>query len=81
VKDQTIFAERLRRARLSRNLKQCELAEKADMLAQTISFLEAGRNKPSVGTLIKLSKALGVSTDYLLGLTDKASPYKTGGAA
>jgi transcriptional regulator with XRE-family HTH domain len=75
MKDRTIFAERLRSARISRNLKQCELAEKADiLLARTISLLEADRNNPSMDTLIKLAKALGVSTDYLLGLTDEARP-------
>jgi transcriptional regulator with XRE-family HTH domain len=79
MKDQTIFAERLRRTRANRNLKQCELAEKADLSMNTMSLLETSKSKPSIATLIKLVEALRVSTDYLLG-TDKPSPYKTGGA-
>lgn len=81
MKEKTVFAERLRRVRVSRNLTQRELGEKVGLSQQAIPQIETGSNKPSIDTLLKLSKALEVSADYLLGLTDEASPYKTGGAA
>ena len=61
------FAERLQQLRLSKNLSQAEVAERADLQVAVVSFFETGRRKPSFDTLLKLADALSVSTDYLLG--------------
>jgi transcriptional regulator with XRE-family HTH domain len=60
-------------------LKQRELGERVSVSNLSISLYETGRNKPTLATLIKLAEALGLSTDYLLGLTADPSPYKQGG--
>jgi transcriptional regulator with XRE-family HTH domain len=66
-----IFAERLREVRDKRGLTQVELGTKAGIPGTSIAHMEAGSRKPSFDTLRKLSKALKVSTDYLLGTTDE----------
>lgn len=58
-----------RRVRLKRQalgLKQLELANELSVTPQHISQIELGRATPSLELVIALSRALGVSTDYLL---------------
>ena len=65
------FAKTLKETIESRNLSQKWLADAADTKEATISRYVTGVNKsPNVDILINISKALNVSTDYLLGLTD-----------
>lgn len=45
---------------------QEELAEKADLTPQFVSYAEAGKKAMRPENLLKLSKALNVSADYLL---------------
>ena len=45
---------------------QEELAEKADLTPQFVSYAEAGKRAMRPENLLKLSKALNVSADYLL---------------
>lgn len=61
------FSERLQKIREKRELSQSELARKAGMQPSAIAHFEAGRRKPSFSNIRELSKALSVSTDYLLG--------------
>jgi transcriptional regulator with XRE-family HTH domain len=68
-----LFAKRLRDARERlRGLTQTQLAEKTGLPATTISHFESpeGTRKPSFDNLRRLAKELGVTTDYLLGLSD-----------
>jgi len=62
-----VFAERLKHMRSLRNLTQSELSEKSGLPISSIAQFETNARKPSFDTLRKLSKALEVSTDYLLG--------------
>jgi transcriptional regulator with XRE-family HTH domain len=48
-------------------MSQYQLARIAGLSESWISHFETGKRKPSVGNLIKLADALGVSADYLLG--------------
>lgn len=74
----SIFGQRLRSAREERDLTQEELGNQAGMSALMVSHFETGtRQKPSIENLIKLAKALHISTDYLLGRTEDKEP--TGG--
>ncbi len=66
-----VFKDRLREARLRRGFGQGELATKASLPAASISHFESGARKPSFENLRRLSQALTVSTDYLLGRTDE----------
>ena len=45
---------------------QEELAEKADLTPQFVSYSESGKRAMRPENLLKLSKALNVSADYLL---------------
>jgi len=61
---------RLRAAREMRSLSQAELATKTGLPPSSIAHFEGGKRKPSFDNLRKLSEALEVTTDYLLGRTD-----------
>lgn len=69
--NQKIFQVRLRELRLANNLKQEELANKVGITKAAISNYENGYKVPSVDIVCLLAETLGVSTDYLLGRTDK----------
>ena len=62
---------RLREARDRNVLTQFELAEISSVHFTTISKLEAGTARARPSTIRKLAKALGVSPQYLKGLTDE----------
>lgn len=64
----TPFAARLYEARLARGLTQVQLAEKIGSTQRAISYYESTTGLPPVSVLVDLAKALGVSTDDLLGL-------------
>ena len=62
------FGDRLRKLRKERKLTQKELATLVGVKNSVISFYEVGDRTPSLEVLIKLSKALRISTDVLLGI-------------
>ncbi len=64
------FPNRLKQAREIRKLDQATLSKKAELPASSISHFESGSRKPSFANLKKLSNALNVTTDFLLGRTD-----------
>jgi transcriptional regulator with XRE-family HTH domain len=59
-------------------LTQSELGEKSGLPTSSIAQFETKARKPSFETLRKLSKALEVSTDYLLGTADEPKVSETG---
>ena len=69
-KYKSTFATQLREALKLRGMSQANLAKEAKMSEQTISYYANGERQPNTDVLIKLSKALNVSADYLLGLQD-----------
>ena len=72
------FGDRLRKLRKERKLTQKELASLIGVKNSVISFYEVGDRTPSLEVLVKLSKALHVSTDVLLGL-DKSETVDVAG--
>lgn len=60
------LGKRIREKRLSRNLTQEALAEKADVGTTHISHIETGCTKLSLTTFISIANALDVSADELL---------------
>lgn len=66
---------RIRELREEEGLKQTELANMLNIKQNTYSQYETGAREISIDVLIKLSKIYGVSTDYILGLTDIQEPY------
>jgi len=65
------FAERLKELRKLENLSQSQLAEKIGIADSTISAYEVDRFTPSVLILCCFADYFHVTTDYLLGRTDK----------
>lgn len=53
-----IFGPHLRQLRLARRLTQVELAERSHTNTMFISKLERGVTTPTIGTLLRLAKAL-----------------------
>ena len=71
----SVFGDRLLVARAKRGMSQAELATKTRLPPAVISHFETGvRQFPSADTLVKLTDALRVSSDYLLGRTPDMSP-------
>ncbi len=68
--DLPIFRERLLLARRRAGLSQGDLAQRTAMYSSDISKMERGRMLPTAPRLRRLAEALGVSADYLLGLTE-----------
>ena len=68
---------RITELRRDMGLTQNELAEKAGMSGQTISTAELGKKALRPENLVKLSRALGVSTDYLLTGRRNGVDYST----
>ena len=66
------FAQSLRRAREARHLTQAEAAELTGLAVEAYGRLERGSILPRAATLVSLSRAFGVSTDSLLGLSPGA---------
>ena len=64
-------AENLKKLRLAKNLTQTELAERVGMTKATISAYENGTRLPSYDVLIKLAHQFKVTTDNLLGFSNK----------
>lgn len=65
----TTFSKRLRDARAAAKLSQTQLADRLGMTQGGYTQYENDVREPSLATLAKISKILGVSTDWLLGLS------------
>lgn len=63
------FGARLRALRKQKDLTQQQLAERVGMKNSVISFYEVGERVPSPRVIVRLAAVLGVSTDYLLGVS------------
>lgn len=61
------FADRLREARERREMTQADLARATGLIPSAIAHFEAGRRKPSFDNIRILAKALGVTSDTLMG--------------
>ena len=70
-----VIAKRVHEARRNRGFSQFRLAtEMGDYTRQMVSRVEQGKSTTSTESLLAAAKALGVSTDYLFGLTDDPTP-------
>lgn len=71
-----MLSQRLKSARNRLKLTQEVLANKVNTTKATISNYENGHSTPSNEMLVLLSDVLEISTDYLLGKTDKMEPLQ-----
>lgn len=67
--------DKIRALRDERRLSQARLAQKVGIKRATIATYESGNRLPSLSALIELSRALGVTTDYLLGVSQEKGTF------
>lgn len=72
----TTLSIRLKDVRTRAGLSQPELGAKIGVTGTQVYRYEAGDNEPTVGKLASIARELGVSIDYLCGLTDNPSPAR-----
>lgn len=72
------MGEKLYSLRIEKKLTQKQLVARIGLAISAVSSYESGSRYPSFETLIKLARIFHVSTDYLLGLTEKRSIDVTG---
>ncbi len=65
-----VFGERLKALRIKNDEMQSDLATILQVDKSMISLWETGKNYPEVKKLIEIAYHYGVSTDFLLGLSD-----------
>lgn len=73
-----ISSERIKMRRKELGLNQDDLAQMIGKTQTQVSRYENGDYAPDGDALIDLSRALGVSTDWLLGLDDREMEVLTG---
>ena len=65
------FGIRMKQARKDACLKQIDLAKTLGVSAHQIIRYENDQQEPKLEGIVQIAKTLHVSSDYLLGLTDK----------
>jgi transcriptional regulator with XRE-family HTH domain len=70
-----MFEDRLAYVREKRGYTQAELADMVNLSSQQIYRYENAKTEPDAKIVARIARALRVSTDYLLGLTDSPIPY------
>lgn len=65
------MGNKLKDLRKQKRLTQKQVADRIGLAISAVSSYEAGTRYPSYDVLIKLARIFHVSTDYLLGMTDK----------
>ena len=69
--DSKVIGNRIKEKRLQLKMSQKELAEKIDVSASAVNQYEKGDKVPSSEKIISLAKSLGVSSDYILGVSEE----------
>ena len=72
------MGDKLKSLRLEKKLTQKQIADRIGLAISAVSSYESGSRYPSYDVLVKLSRIFHVSTDYLLGITDKRNVDVTG---
>ena len=70
----SVFSGRLSELMKRNRLSQKELATKAGVTESAMSYYVKGERTPRSDVLARIAKALGTTTDYLLGNTSEAVP-------
>jgi len=68
-----MMAEKIRVLRAERNLSQSELAKRLGLSRNGVNSWEQSLSAPSLTYLVELAKFFHVTTDYLLGLSERTS--------
>jgi len=60
------LGDNIKRIRLEKDISQTEIARLLDVSRGFISSIESGKRNPTLSTITRIAKAIGVSTDELL---------------
>ena len=66
-----MYGERIKELRMQLGLSQTDLAKRINVSSKAIKNWEMDSACPSSENMAHLAKVFGVSTDFLLGLTDR----------
>ena len=72
------MGKKLKSLRTEKKLTQKQIADRIGLAISAVSSYESGTRYPSYDVLIKLAQIFHVSTDYLLGISDKRNIDVTG---
>ena len=75
INSREIFKERLKDLISEKSLNNQKLSELTGIPRTSISNWLNGRRTVQIEALVKIALFFGVSTDYLLGLTNQTKPY------
>ncbi len=64
------FGDRLKKLRKQKHITQSQLAERIGVTKAMVSAYETGMRSPSHDIFVRIARDMGVSTDYLYGLTE-----------
>lgn len=73
--------EKLRLHRKEKQLLQRDVATQMGVSRALVALWETGKRKPDAESTARLARLLGVSTDYLIGLSDKPGPILFDGSS
>lgn len=73
-----IFSKRLKEQLNKKGMTQKELAEKIGTTEASVSRYVSGQRIPKASVVFKIATAIGVSTDYLLGMEEKEGDHAEG---
>lgn len=68
-----MIAEKIKELRWERNMTQTDLAKKLGLSRAGVNSWEQSLSAPSLTYLVELAKFFHVTTDYLLGLSERTS--------
>ena len=71
------FGKRIRQVRTQAQISQVNLAKKIGGAKSSLSLYESDKREPSIQTIQKIARALQTSTDYLLGLEEEPSFFRS----
>ena len=77
---EVMISQRLRFARINANLTQKEVSARAGISSRNYSKYEVGETFPPPDVMVRLCQVLGVTSDFLLGLSDEYTPGETSGS-
>lgn len=66
-----IYINRIRTLREDRDLRQIDVSNATGIDQKTLSNYETGKTNPDSFAIIKLAEFFGVTTDYLLGVSEE----------
>lgn len=72
------MGNKLKSLRIEKKLTQKQVADRIGLAISAVSSYESGSRYPSYDVLVKLARMFHVSTDYLLGITDRRNIDVTG---